>query len=149
MADYTDRTKVDTIFGSDNVDKWSDLDNDADATKITNRINDMLTQASREFDSDMREGPYDVDDFTSTEPLLEHYVGIKAGLLLYELRGTEDTDAEGGVEDRFSRHRNMYRSFVKALHTGIKRLDQTIVALRSKYTVPKVWTETELDEVTT
>lgn len=131
MSTYTDEATIKLVYGVTSVDKWANLDNDANATKMTNRINRAISIASEEIDDILRSSPYKGPpytkaDGTTTPTIIAEIASVLAGLWLYESRGAIDVDEQGKpVHGHAFRRRWAYEK----LHR-IRKGDDTIDALK-------------------
>lgn len=89
---YSARSDIEDVFGVDNVDKWADLDNDANATKITNRIARAIVVADEKVNAALRGGAIDVP-VSGSSVLITNNAAILAGVWLYDARGVAEYDA--------------------------------------------------------
>lgn len=93
---YCTQQDVKDLFGNNNVVKWADLDNDQDATKISDRIDRAIAWADNEIDSLLRQSVYAIP-FVAPVPLdIKNVSATLAGVNLYENRGIQDFDPETG-----------------------------------------------------
>jgi len=105
---YAVRADIELIFGSTNVSKWADLNNDEDAGEITARIVWALTLAEERVNNRLRQGKYDIP-FATAPTEITDLTARWAGVILYDSRlviDGEDSDLsrhEKTVEDRLSK----------------------------------------------
>lgn len=94
MSDYCVRADVEDIYGADNVSEWANLDNDGNATNITNRIAARITDASQEVDEYLNGTHYHIPlaTFAGITPRsIKRITAMLVGVMLYECgRGVED-----------------------------------------------------------
>lgn len=119
---YSERSNIEDIYGVTNVEKWADLDNDGDATKITNRITAAITRADDELDNRLRESRY-VVPFTTVPSAIEYLSALYAGIWLYSNRGVTDYNADGEAQDQLQHQRNDFDEKVRMIHAGTYILD--------------------------
>lgn len=129
------REDIEALFGSANVSKWADLNNNEDPEEIEARIDRGIVVATDYFYSRVRHGPYTVpfetgagaDSVSSTSddtlipPIVVDAVARFAGAWLYDGRGFEDADSEGNPVNKMKGHRDM------AEKTCSQILNRTIV----------------------
>ena len=87
------RADVEQVYGIANVSQWADLDNDGDATKITNRINWAI---SRGYDYILGRlsKRFDISTFVNYPSVIFQLIAKRAGIELYTSpRGIVDGDA--------------------------------------------------------
>lgn len=87
---YCQEADINALFGSTNVLKWSDLDNDGSAD--TGRINAAIAAAGDEIDSWLRPTQYTIplaDEDGNTPTIIETLAAEYAGVWLYTHRGVE------------------------------------------------------------
>lgn len=97
---YCTRSDVESIFGTENVAQWADLDNDQDATNIATRIADAILDADAYIDDQMRMSQYAIplaNSSAQTPRSIKRLSAAKAGLLLYEARGSMDVNEVTGA----------------------------------------------------
>lgn len=99
------------FFGQVNVEKWADLDNDDDATKIANRIASAISDATEEVTDELR-GHVDVAEAVATRTV-QRIIIRYAGVDLYARRGLEDENHE------MARHRKHGRSQLERVILGL------------------------------
>lgn len=102
---YCERTNIEAIFGVTNVEQWADLDSDEDVTKMAARIAVAVTTAEADIDDLLRDGPYDVPLVStggSMTPTIVDIAARKAGMWLYENRGSQDVDEHGRAVHKFA-----------------------------------------------
>ncbi len=123
MSAYCARADIEQIFGTSNVEKWADLDDDADATKITARITAMIAEASEDIDDQLRGGRYELP-FPSGTMTITTLAARLAGVLLYEARGVRDFESETGTPyHRLQWHRNRVEQVIKEIQSGQRILN--------------------------
>lgn len=118
---YADLDALNLVFGSTNVEQWADLDNDADETKIANRIAWALTLAEATVNDALREGPYTIP-FTSVPTVIEDITCRLAGMYLYDGRRMHEED-DGTARYNINYHRKYARETMQEIRTGGRKLD--------------------------
>jgi phage gp36-like protein len=118
---YSTRTNIEDIFGVDNVATWGDMDNDQDATKITNRIARGIAVADAMIDAVLDNTDYTVP--LTAQPgkslaLITDIAATLAGCWLYEARGLDDRDDEGRPYNRYSANRKRAESMLQRIAEG-------------------------------
>ena len=96
---YAARTDLDDVFGSVNINKWADLENQQDSALITARVNRALLYADAVIDDTLRGGLYALPIETkaaATPTLIVDIASKLAAVWLYELRGNTDFDPKTG-----------------------------------------------------
>jgi phage gp36-like protein len=84
---YTDEQAVRDIFGSDNVTRWSQLDNSL-TTADENRIQRALAYADAEINLMMSNGPYAVPLVISNgRAIVSTWAAVIAGIWLFRSKG--------------------------------------------------------------
>jgi phage gp36-like protein len=127
MSTYCTRAEIELRFGADNVADWADLDNDGNATTITNTINDAISEASDQFDGLFRATAYRIpltSESTGATPTEVAFMCSRlAGVLLHEKRGVQDWDPKSGTPAHsLSWHRDDVLRWLAAVRQG-HRLD--------------------------
>lgn len=118
---YCDRDDVEMVFGATNVEKWADVDNDEDATKIADRIDWAIEEASERIDTRMRGGLYEVPFSVPYPRTIVTLVARLAGITLYDARGITDPE----TPDALTPHRDLVEKGIGELLSGKARLDLT------------------------
>lgn len=113
---YTDRADLELRFGADNIEQWADLDNKADATAITNRINKYLQYADDEINSLLEGGPYTVPFSEPYPPMIVNAAAELAASKMY-MDGRGITDANPDNNQMANVHKHAYR-VIHALLSG-------------------------------
>lgn len=98
----TDQAAIDQEFGSVNVDKWADLNNNNDADEIAQRIAYMIGRASDDVRDTLRNSQVTPN---ITQPRIKSITAKLAGVYLYETRGIQDFNPDTGT----SFHRLSYQ----------------------------------------
>lgn len=84
-------------FGTENVRKWADIDNNGDETFITNRINRALTNAEAQINVLFGLRGYEVPIAADPIPTIINEIAAKlAAVLLYESHGIKDFNESTG-----------------------------------------------------
>lgn len=124
MGTYIARADVEAVFGVDNVEKWADLDNDQDATKITNRITDAISFAEGLFEGRLRQGRYALPLTVAGSGLdfIQSIVSTLAGDWLYRARGLRDEDETNRIRNLLVRTEKL----MGQIATGVIRLDSQL-----------------------
>ena len=128
---YAAQADIEKIFGANNVSGsggWSDMDNDANATKIANRISQALSHADEIINSRLRNSPYKLSLTTAaaaTPTLITQLAAVLAGVWLYESRGAIDVGDEG-VAHALAFHKKWVYGLLEDIASGKRRLDAVI-----------------------
>lgn len=120
---YCTRTGIENMFGSTNVAKWADLNNDNDAGVIAARIDQACKLVTAKINAMLVGGVYNIP-FSYTAPPAEivDAATTLAGCWLYEQpRGAEDAADEGG-QSRLASQRKQAWLFIRRLRAGVARL---------------------------
>lgn len=127
---YCIRSDIELIFGVTNVSTWADLDGDANATKITNRIDRAILMSDALLDAVLRTAAYMgppplVYDGTvaSTPTLIMMISAIGAGLWVYEARGAGKIAPGDEPIHQYTWLRTWHRRTLEAIRTGKLKLD--------------------------
>ncbi len=118
MADPV-RADIDDIFGANNVTKWADLDNDADAAKITARVARAITIAVAWFNGKMRHGPFTVPMLT-TDPIVVDVQARYAGVWLQSSRRANDSEEETNYRET---QRELCENTIREILAGRLHID--------------------------
>jgi len=93
MSTYCVKADIEGFFGTANVAKFADIDNDESAVTIAARIAAAISDASDEIDDELRQSRYLIPITTpagATPSAITDIAAKLAGVRLYEARGTED-----------------------------------------------------------
>ena len=96
-------------FGSENVNKWSDLNNIRNADEIALTIITAIVDVSAMIDDVFRIGRY-VVPFSPVPTMIKEVATLKAGYQLFSNRGIDDKDLS--MEKVFQKSETMIRSIV-------------------------------------
>lgn len=128
---YAERSDLDELYGSINVDKWADPDNQKETVLITARVVRALAYADAIIDDSLRGGLYAlpvVDKSSATPVIINDMAAHIAAVWLYELRGTQDYDAKTGVARHKLMHKKqMVMDTLRGLRAGTMILDAELV----------------------
>ena len=91
---WTSRSEIERMFGEDNVRQWADLENTQDATKIATNVQDAVANATYMSKAQL-EGSL-AGAIVVAPKVLRYHVTMRAGVILYEKRGIQDTSDEEG-----------------------------------------------------
>lgn len=113
---YATQANLESVFGVDNVARWSQLDPD-EAGADTDRIAAAIAYASAWIDARLSGGRYIVPlpDGTSAPLIIVDAAARIAGWWLYGSRGFHDADAKG---DRVQEHREHAESVLDRIVSG-------------------------------
>lgn len=134
MAAYCTREDVEMVYGAANVRKWADLDNDDDATVISDRISWACDLATAKLDDRLRDGPYTVPLPVGEEFALLSVVDVAArlaGVVLYENRGIVDMDPDGKPVHVLKHQAEYVNRWVAMVLAGQIRLEGLAYATQS------------------
>lgn len=142
---YATRTDVELEYGSSNVEKWADANNNKDAGEISARVAWALAKAKRFIDDKLRGSVYSVpfDDLTfdvdkvtvlTTPPgTIRELTATLAGVYLYQSpRGIADGDA---VNEQINGLKDEVIEKLNFILSGHLRLDATITAETTPFVV--------------
>ncbi len=121
---YGDQDRIEAIFGTTAIDRWSDIDNDGNATTKAARIVTALAWAYAEVNSLLRCAPYTIPlangDGDTPQAILEVEATL-AGIWLYEAKGTKDISPEGKGFHRYEFRKNWAYQVLDEIVVGHKR----------------------------
>ena len=130
MSTYCTRSDIEDVFGVENTSQYADLDNDENATTITNRITRAIAWASAEIDDFARGAHYTIplaDSSGSTPTTIENLAAVLAGIWLYEARGSKDfSERTGEPSHRMFYQKAWARQMLEEIKTGARKLDAEI-----------------------
>lgn len=118
MPNYTDRDKIELVFGSIALDKWCDLDGDKQSNKIENRVDWASELATEYLNGRFARGRYTIP-FTAVPKTIIHLATLLAGILLHDGRAMAGTDKG---RDEVSRQRKMFHSMLRQVGNGQLKL---------------------------
>lgn len=134
---YGTRAGMEIIFGTKNISKWADANNNENAGEISDRIDWALNEATDRIDDRLRRGPYDIP-FSVAPRRIETLCNRLAGVILYETpRGLIDE----GPQIAISEMRDEIDNTLDAILRGREKLDADVTANDA----PRVVKSTEWD----
>jgi phage gp36-like protein len=116
---YSARADLDTVFGSDNIDEWADLNNNDDAGEITAAVTNAIAVADAYINGRLRGTHYTLDlaDASGSTPaLVTRLSATLAGITVHDWRGIEDGD-------NLESHRGWVEKMLAEITAGTLRLD--------------------------
>ncbi|MHC4370521.1 MAG: phage protein Gp36 family protein [Planctomycetota bacterium] len=128
-SDYCVQADMEKEYGTTNIDEWSDIDGDGDATKKANRITAMREVADEEIDDMLRLLGARIPAVTAagtTPPTIKHLSAVLAGLWLYESSGAQDYNRNGSIRHGHAWRREWADDMLDRIATGKRRLDLVI-----------------------
>lgn len=124
---YCTRSDVEGVFGTGNVTKWADVEEDGDAATIAARITTGIGVATNDVDVRLRGGPYTIP-FSEVDLLVRDITARLVGVWLYENRGIEDFNPETGQAIHLlSWHRSHAYKTLKEIKSRMVRLDIDVI----------------------
>ena len=108
------RSDLDDVFGKSNIDKWADLENEGDPTHIDARVAWAIALAESHVQSKIKLTTY-VWESVSTNPMVEHAVALKAGMLLHMNRAVTESDGSAKQGNPMAKFEKLYRDFFVAV----------------------------------
>lgn len=124
---YSTEADIKQVFGTTNVDKWADLDDDANASNVAARIAVAVLVADDEIDDAARCMPYRLplaNAAGSTPRTIINLAATIAGLWLYEARGSQDFHPQTGVPSHRLAWKSLWvRRTLRDIRTGIRKID--------------------------
>lgn len=136
---YSSRKQIEQFFGSRNVEKWSDLNNDQAATEIQDRITLAIADSTQLVNDYLRGGPYDVGFSLPIARQVRQITTMLSGVHLYEARGTIDFDGSGSSSTpahRLQHHKVEAMRRLDMINNGALRLPEPALSY-----VPTVQTD--------
>jgi hypothetical protein len=130
-AYYCHRRAVEMLFGASNVLQWADMDNDKDPDKILARIDWACKLATNRINSRLRGGPYTVPFALPAPEEIQTAAARLAGVELYDLRGSQDSEDEDTTDWRISSHRKAAEKALDMILDG--RIELEIVKPGATY----------------
>lgn len=120
---YCDQDDIEAIYGSNNVDDWATVDAGDDASTKAARVTWACNAATAFIDDALRMTRYRIPLVTesgSTPTTINILAAKYAGVLLYEIRGQEDS---GRSEHKFSGARARAEAYLEQVKKGVVKLD--------------------------
>ncbi len=111
------RSDLDDVFGKSNIDKWADLENEGDIDHIAARVAWAISLAESHVRSKMILTTY-VWDTIATNPMVEHAIALKAGMLLHTNRSVVDSDGLSKTGNPMARFERLYKDFFVAVSSN-------------------------------
>lgn len=122
MADYTDEAQLKLVFGTKNIDKWADLDNDQNPVTISARVAWACETATEYMNSRLVMGKYEVP-FSTPPKIIVLMTTLLAGLLIFDGRLIVSSQPPF---DQMSRQRKDFNRYIRQLLSGqLKLVDAT------------------------
>ncbi len=121
---YCSRSDIDNIFGSGNIDKWADLNNDQVQADIDTRVDAAIVMGTARVDAELRGGPISIPFTSPIPPTIINAAAQLAGVWLYESRGVSDSDSKDGTHE-LSWHKKDALDLFRRIHAGQVVLDAT------------------------
>lgn len=110
-----------------NVTTWADLDNDANASKITARIARAIVVAEDQVNAWLRGGAYAIP-FSGAPTMIEDICAVLAGVWLYDARGVAEYGVgDGKVQHRLHHQRDTALTKLVEIRTGDLDIDVAMV----------------------
>lgn len=129
---YGTREGIEIIFGTKNVAKWADANNDNDAGDIAARIGWALDEATDRINDRLRRGPYEIP-FEAAPRRIVSLCNRLAGIILYETpRGLVDEGPQAAIAEM----RDEIDNTLDAILRGREKLDASITSNDVPLAVP-------------
>jgi len=93
MGQYITQSDLEAFWGTANIAKWSNKDNDSASTASTTAVAAAILEAEADIDDAFRSGPYSIP-FSPVPAKVKAWVVRLAGAILYQSRGMDDSDAD-------------------------------------------------------
>ena len=125
MGTYISKADVEALFGTSNVAKWSNLDND-DAQTNEARIDDAIDYAEGLIDDRLRDSKYAVPlvgNSTNALRTIKNVAAQLAGWWLYRARGLRDDDE---TTDKMATHEEDAQGIIDGYLSGRMKLDAVV-----------------------
>ncbi len=119
MGTYIGQTDVENVFGEDNIETWSDIDNSGSTD--TTRVTVAIAFAESDVEDRFRGGDYAIP-FSSAVQALKDFMSKIAGLWLYESRPRHSSDDNN---EYYSKMKEQIEMDIEAYTSGQRRLDIT------------------------
>lgn len=120
---YCSRAHMESMFGRENIAKWSDMENTDDAQLGFARVSRAIVVATAEIDDRLRDGPV-VIPFAAPPTTIVNLAAALAGVWLYESRGIEDFDeATGRPIHRLAHHKTQAIRTLDEIRAGKRVID--------------------------
>jgi hypothetical protein len=119
-----ERADLDDVFGASVIDKWADLENEGDLDHIAARVNWAINLAEAHVQAKIKMTTY-VWDTVKLNPMVEHAIALKAGMLLHTNRASTDSDGEQKQGNPMARFEKLYKDFFKAVSANEISLGDT------------------------
>jgi len=121
---YTNRARLERMFGKMNIKVWADLDGDEDDNNIEAVIYQACVDASRIIDSMLGAGLYKVPFEAPYPRLIEHIASTKVGCMLYTTRGLGIESLDKIISSKNKECENLINNIL----TGRVRLESAAVS---------------------
>jgi len=139
---YCDETDLYQAFGEANINRWADLDNNADLTVIADRIDWAMDLAYEYINAKLVRGHYELP-FDTPPLIIIHLNALYAGILLYDARLMIDSD-----KDQVSRQRKTFNNWIRQILRGqLKLVDSNDVPLEVQSLQYPVMDESDEEDI--
>lgn len=118
MANYTDKTGMENVFGMQNINRWADLENNEDVNFIKRRITWAAELSTEHINGRLKNGKYSVP-FTAIPKIIVHASSLLGGMLLYDGRSIGPSESP---KDQVARHRKEFNRLINDIQSGRMKL---------------------------
>lgn len=126
MGTYISRSDIEDRFGTDNVSKWADMNNDNDTTEIADRITDAISFAEAFVEGRLRGTRYQIPlSISSGSDLIKDIVRAYAAEWLFSNRIHKD-DEDNAKRNWIRGHVQRADQLLNMIAGGSIRLDATL-----------------------
>ncbi len=140
---YAERTDIELAFGSDNVEKWADVNNNDNSTEIADRICWALKNSHFYINDKMTDGLYSIP-FVLPYPVQIIMCCAKlAAVYLYDSRGITDMQENGQEKNQMSFFRKECTEYLRGLLAGRYKLDGVSYGVNTPFAVAVPKTDRE------
>lgn len=122
--DYCTQANIESTFGTNNVAKWSDIEESGSAN--TTQIAWAIDVASDEIDDYLRGTHYTIPLKTpagATPASITDIAATLAGVRLFEMRGVQNLENNGEANHALAWHRQWVRQSLLDIRSGVRRID--------------------------
>ncbi len=138
---YCTRDDVEALFGAVNVREWADLDSNGDDSVIDAAVTAEANAASNYLDERLASSGYVVPFEDPVPDSVKHHAALKAGVLLYERKGTQYESDTGRPTHQYKWHNDQVEAWLRDVVNGRRTL---VGATRTRERAPYVLARDEL-----
>jgi hypothetical protein len=123
---YCELADMEAVFGRDNIEAWADINNDANADDIAQQQARAANLATSKMNLLFRRSDYAIPFSGTDRTITDDWTAKWAGLILYDLRGSQDMDEDGKPFHKYSGLKNRMKAEIRDVVSGKYCLDLAV-----------------------